>query len=50
MKYSIIEGIVHPRIGEDLSHKNLTFYDLSDSESIIIINRNIMKDVINPNK
>tara|TARA_Y200000002_G_scaffold376982_1_gene381793 strand:- start:5901 stop:6311 length:411 start_codon:yes stop_codon:yes gene_type:complete len=50
MKYSIVQGIVaHPRIGEDLSQKNLTFYDLGESENVVDIIKGLMKDVLNPN-
>ena len=51
MKYSIVQGIVtHPRLYEDLSHKNLTFYDLGDSENVVDLIKNLMADVLNPNK
>lgn len=50
MKYSIVQGIVHPRIGENLTYKNLTFYDLSETENIIDLIRNLMADILNPSK
>ncbi len=51
MKYSIVQGIVtHPRIGEDLTYKNLTFYDLGESENIVDLIKNLMADVLNPSK
>tara|TARA_A100000164_G_scaffold314644_1_gene293958 strand:- start:647 stop:1057 length:411 start_codon:yes stop_codon:yes gene_type:complete len=51
MKYSIVQGIVtHPRIGEDLTYKNLTFYDLGESGNIIDLIKNLMADILNPSK
>jgi len=50
MKYSMFQGITHPRIGEDLSHKDLTFYDIGDGDNVIDIMRNLMSDILNPNK
>ena len=49
IKYSMFQGIVHPRIGEDLSHKNLTFYDIGYGENVIDIMKNLMSDIVNPN-
>lgn len=49
MKYCIIQGIVHPRICEDLSHKNIVFYDICDSEISLPLIKNLMKDILNPN-
>lgn len=49
MKYSMFQGITHPRIGEDLSHKDLTFYDINDGDNVIDIMRNLMSDIVNPN-
>lgn len=50
MKYSIVQGIVHPRIGEDLTYKNITFYDLGELENVVELIRNLMKDILNPTK
>jgi hypothetical protein len=50
MKYSMFQGISHPRIGEDLSRKNLTFYDIGESDDVVILIRNLMSDIVNPNK
>lgn len=51
MKYSIVQGIVtHPRIGEDLKNKNLTFYDLGESANVVDLIQNLMADVLNPSK
>ena len=51
MKYSIVQGIVtHPRIGEDLKNKNLTFYDLGESDNVVDLIQNLMTDVLNPSK
>lgn len=49
MKYSMFQGIVHPRIGEDLSHKNLTFYDIGTEANVVDVIRNLMYDIVNPN-
>ena len=49
MKYSIVQGITHPRLCEDLSKKNLTFYDIGDDKSSIVLLQNLMKDILNPN-
>tara|TARA_B100000085_G_scaffold71547_1_gene64153 strand:- start:970 stop:1380 length:411 start_codon:yes stop_codon:yes gene_type:complete len=48
MKYCIVQGIVHPRLCEDLSHKNIVFYDICDSELGLPLIKNLMKDILNP--
>ena len=48
MKYSIVQGIVHPRLCEDLSHKNIVFYDICDSDLGLPLIKNLMKDILNP--
>ncbi len=45
----MFQGIAHPRIGEDLSHKNLTFYDIGSDDNVVNIMRNLMSDIVNPN-
>ncbi len=50
MQYSIVEGIVHPRIGKDLSDKNLTFYNLGDTDAVVLMIKNIMSEILNPEK
>lgn len=51
MKYSIVQGIVtHPRLCEDLSKKNIVFYDICDSELGLHLIKNLMKDILNPTK
>ena len=48
MKYSIVQGIVHPRLCEDLSHKNIVFYDICDSDLGLPLIKNLMEDILNP--
>ena len=48
MKYSIVQGIIHPRLCEDLSHKNIVFYDICDNEIGLPLIKNLMKDILNP--
>jgi len=48
MKYCIVQGIVHPRLCEDLSHKNIIFYDICDSDLGLPLIKNLMKDMLNP--
>ena len=48
MKYSIVQGIVHPRLCEDLSYKNIVFYDICDSDLGLPLIKNLMKDILNP--
>lgn len=50
MKYCIVQGIVHPKLCEDLSCKNIVFYDICDSELGLPLIKNLMKDILNPNK
>tara|TARA_B100000963_G_C22639987_1_gene679900 strand:+ start:7665 stop:8078 length:414 start_codon:yes stop_codon:yes gene_type:complete len=51
MKYSIVQDIVtHPRLYEDLSQKNIVFYDICDSELGLDLIKNLMKDILNPTK
>ena len=49
MKYCIVQGIIHPKLCEDLSHKNMIFYDICDSELGLPLINNLMKDILNPN-
>ena len=49
MKYSIVQGITHPRLAEDLSEKNITFYEIGEDKSSVILLQNLMSDVLNPN-
>jgi len=48
MKYSIVQGIIHPRLCEDLSHKNIIFYDICDTDLGLPLIKNLMKDILNP--
>lgn len=48
MKYSIVQGIMHPRLCEDLSHKNIVFYDICDTDLGLPLIKNLMKDILNP--
>ena len=48
MKYSIVQGITHPRLCEDLSKKNITFYDIGESKADVVLLQNLMKDILNP--
>ena len=48
MKYSIVQGIIHPRLCEDLSHKNIIFYDICDTDLVLPLIKNLMKDILNP--
>lgn len=48
--YSIVQGIVHPRIGVDLQNKNLNFYDISESQTCIHLMNNLMKDILDNTK
>jgi len=48
MKYSIVQGITHPRLCEDLSHKNIIFYDICDADLGLPLIKNLMKDILNP--
>ena len=48
MKYSIVQGILHPRLCEDLSHKNIIFYDICDTDLGLPLIKNLMKDILNP--
>ena len=51
MKYSIVQGIVtHPRLCEDLSQKNIVFYDICDSELGLHLIKNLMKEILDPTK
>jgi len=51
MKYSIIQDIItHPRLYEDLSQKNIVFYDICDSELGLYLIKNLMKEILNPTK
>jgi hypothetical protein len=51
MKYSIVQGIVtHPRLYEDLSQKNIVFYDICDSELGLHLIKNLMKEILDPTK
>ena len=49
MKYSIVQGITHPRLSEDLSGKNITFYEIGEDKTSVVLLQNLMKDVLNPN-
>ena len=49
MKYSIVQGITHPRLSEDLSGKNITFYEIGEDKTSVILLQNLMKDILNPN-
>jgi hypothetical protein len=49
MKYSVVHGLTHPRMSEDLSDKNITFYDIGNDKSSVILLQNLMKDILNPN-
>ena len=48
MKYCIVQGFMHPRLCEDLSHKNIIFYDICDSELGLPLIKNLMSEVLNP--
>lgn len=48
--YSIVAGITHPRIGKNLDHKNLEFFDIGETESEMLIVKNLMKDILNYDK
>jgi len=48
--YSIVQGIVHPRIGIDLSDKNLFFYDIAKEFTCIRLMNNLMKDILDNSK
>tara|TARA_B100001057_G_scaffold491451_1_gene581719 strand:+ start:361 stop:771 length:411 start_codon:yes stop_codon:yes gene_type:complete len=48
MKYCIVQGFVHPRLCEDLSHKNIVFYDVCDSEAGLPLIKNLMSEILNP--
>lgn len=49
MKYSIVHGITHPRLSEDLSKKNITFYEIGEDKTSVVLLQNLMKDILNPN-
>jgi len=48
--YSIVQGIVHPRIGIDLNNKNLFFYDIAKEFTCIQLMNNLMKDILDNSK
>ena len=39
---------MHPRLCEDLSHKNIVFYDICDTDLGLPLIKNLMKDILNP--
>ncbi len=48
MKYCIVQGFIHPRLCEDLSHKNILFYDICDSDLGLPLIKNLMSEILNP--
>jgi hypothetical protein len=48
--YSVVFGLSHPRLCEDISHKNFEFFDISEDNIGTVILMNLMKDVLNVNK
>jgi hypothetical protein len=48
--YSVVCGLTHPRLCEDISHKNFEFFDISEDSIGTVVLINLMKDVLNPNK
>ena len=48
MKYCIVQGFIHPRLCEDLSHKNILFYDICDSNLGLPLIKNLMSEILNP--
>ena len=47
--YSVVCGINHPRLCEDISHKNFEFFDIGEDEANTIILTNLMKKVLDNN-
>lgn len=48
--YSVVCGLTHPRLCEDISHKNFEFFDISEDSIGTVVLINLMKDVLNINK
>jgi len=50
MRYSVIHDMNHPRLCEDLSGKNIIYYDISDSHAETLLLKNLMKEILDPSK
>lgn len=48
--YSVVYGLTHPRLCEDISHKNFEFFDISEDRVGTVVLINLMKDVLDINK
>lgn len=48
--YSVVCGLTHPRLCEDISHKNFEFFDISEDRVGTVVLINLMKDVLDLNK
>jgi hypothetical protein len=44
--FSVVCGINHPRLCEDISHKNFEFFDIGNYKSDTVILINLMKEVL----
>ena len=47
--YSVVCGLTHPRLCEDISHKNFEFFDISENSIDTVILINLMKEVLDNN-
>lgn len=50
MRYSVIHDMNHPRLCEDLSNKNIIYYDISDSLAETLLLKNLMIEILDPTK
>jgi hypothetical protein len=44
--YSVVFGVNHPRLCEDISYKNYIFYDIGENRVDTILLENLMKEVL----